>query len=302
MTVYNESAAAGPRDERAGVTELLYPGQSDDLGAEYVQERDIELNDLGLNRSIHNVSCPRLTAYLPDPDAATGVGMLVIPGGGFMHLAIDKEGYDIARWLNGLGVAAFVLKYRTAIVDPDQAMPTGEPTPEQVAAWRAKEREMRQDYIPLAVQDAHRGLRIMRARAEEFGLDPRKLGVIGFSAGGYLTVELGVGGQEGDGDAADPIERASSRPDFMVPMYPANPPNALERVDERTAPAFIVQAFDDFLPIENSLSLASALAAAKVSAEAHLYAQGGHGFGLGVNGGPVASWTERFADWLALLT
>jgi acetyl esterase/lipase len=249
------------------------PGWKCAAPAESVEQRHVEMNAEGRNRAIAGVTCPRYQVFLP-AEGATGAAVVVFPGGAFQHLAIDKEGYDIARWLNSLGIAAIVGIYRVGGRDDRaQATLSGE-------------------------QDSRRLMRIARAHAAEWGIDPGKIGAMGFSAGGHMTLSVGMEWEEGRADAADPVERVSSRPDFIAPLYaPAREP-MLAKVSAQMPPTFIVQACDDFLPVEGNAQLFLALRQAKVPVEMHLFVQGGHGFGLGVRGGGVAAWPGLFADWL----
>ena len=144
-------------------------------------------------------------------------------------------------------------------------------------------------------------MRLVRSRAAASDIDLARIGAMGFSAGAYLAAVVGVDGDEGQPEASDPVERTSCRPDFLALLYPAVPRGIEDRIDARTPPTFLAQADDDFLPTENSVRFYRALHAAKVPSELHIYARGGHGFGLGVRGGPAASWTARFADWLDML-
>jgi acetyl esterase/lipase len=218
------------------------------------------------------------------------VAVLVLPGGGFQHLAVDKEGYDVARWLCLLGAAAIVVKYRTTTKDH--------------AATRGRAAiDDREAAIAAALQDTQRAIRVVRSRAQEWRVDPTKIGVLGFSAGGYLVAEAATRWDEGHPDALDRVERASCKPDYLGLLYPEIPEGVEDRVTSETGPAFIVQAGDDFLdPVKHALRFYAALRQAQVPAEMHLYAQGGHGFGLGVHGGAAASWPERFAAWLEVVT
>jgi acetyl esterase/lipase len=150
-----------------------------------------------------------------------------------------------------------------------------------------------------ALQDTQRAIRIVRSRAQEWCVDPHKIGVLGFSAGGYLVAEAATRWDTGQPEAADAVERESNKPDFSGLLYPAIAVGAEDRVTPETGPAFIAQAGDDFLdPVEHGLRFYLALRQAKVPVEMHLFAEGGHGFGLGVHGGAPASWPAHFADWL----
>jgi acetyl esterase/lipase len=241
------------------------------------------------------VDIPTLTPYLPPKDKATHAAIVVCPGGGYSHLA-DHEGAPVAEWLNSIGIAAFVLKYR---LGPRY-------------------------HHPAPLQDAARAIRTVRARAADWNLDLERIGILGFSAGGHLASTLGTHFDSGKADAADPIERFSSRPNLMILIYPvitmrqqthaASKKNLLgstpapelvallsneEHVTKETPPTFLVHTMTDpGVPVENSLSFATALRKAGVPFEFHLYERGPHGFGLGQKDPILATWPERCADWL----
>jgi acetyl esterase/lipase len=226
-----------------------------------------------VDRSVTFVSMPDLTVYLPLKEKNTGVGIILCPGGGYEHLAIDKEGHDVAKWLNSIGIAGFVLKYRL---------------PRAKGAGYTME-------APL--QDAQRALRIVRTRAEEWHLDASRIGMMGFSAGGDLAARAGMSWDQGQSSATDLVERASCRPDFLVLAYPAMPKEL--HVGTDTPPAFLVQTSDDrTVSPENSIRFYLALLQAKVPAELHIYLKGGHGFGMVHSGLPTASWPLRLEDWM----
>jgi len=240
---------------------------------------------------------PTLTPYFPPKEKATGAAIIICPGGGYSHLA-DHEGAPVAEWLNTLGITAFVLKYR---IGPRY-------------------------HHPAPLQDAARAIRLVRARAKEWGLDPERIGILGFSAGGHLASTAGTHFDTAKPDSADPIERVSSRPNLMVLVYPVitmrekthagskkqllgdNPSPELvallsneEHVTKETPPTFIVHTFTDTaVPVENSLMFVEALRRAGVSFEFHLYERGAHGFGLGTKDPILATWPARCADWLRL--
>lgn len=244
---------------------------------------------------------PTLTPYWPAKERATGAAVIVCPGGGYSRLA-EHEGRPVAEWLNTLGVTAFVLKYRHTARYPH----------------------------PAPLQDAARAIRTVRARAKEWGLDPARVGILGFSAGGHVASTAGTHFDAGKADAADPVERVSSRPDLLILIYPvitmrelthagskknllgAEPKPELiallsneEQVTKETPPSFLVHTVNDAgVPVENSLMFVSALRGAGVPFELHLYERGPHGFGLGTRNGvrdPVLStWPDRCADWLRI--
>lgn len=254
-----------------------------------------------LDRFISQVTVATLTPYPAPAASATGAAVLVCPGGGYCGVAIDKEGHDIARWLNSFGVAGFVLKYRSP--NPPlgpRCQPDG----------------------PL--RDAQRALRLIRSRAREWRLDAGRLGILGFSAGGHLAASASTL----FGDSAEPdraLAKLSCRPDFTVLVYPviscsavgvlhagsrdnllgAAPTADLARrfsaelqVTRETPPAFLVHTGDDGVPVANSLLYYQALQRAGVGAELHLFAEGGHGYGMHQRGVAVDSWPERCREWL----
>lgn len=221
-----------------------------------------------VNERVRKVHQPDLTIHLPPSELATGTGILVCPGGGYHHLAINKEGHQIANWLNTLGVAAFVLKYR---LDRDEAL-----------------------------QDAQRAMRIIRHSASQWTVVPNQLGIMGFSAGGHLITNLAINNDEGKPNAQDPIEQQSCHPNFLMPIYVSLKGLDVEAdLPIHAPPAFLVGATDDTTtPPENSLRLYGALIKHDIPAELHLYERGKHGFGLGKNKGPVASWAMLCEAWL----
>ena len=227
-----------------------------------------------------NVTDPSITVYHAPEDKATGAAVLVCPGGGYHILALDLEGTEVADWLNGLGITAIVLKYRVPVRE-------GVPRHER----------------PL--QDAQRAMGIVRSRADEWNIDPERLGVLGFSAGGHLAATLSNTNKR-DYERIDGADTLSSVPDFAVLVYPAyltaseeGPELAPEvTVTDATPPTLLVQTEDDNIPVENSLFYYLALKQAGVPAEMHLYATGGHGYGLRKVDSPVHTWPERAARWL----
>jgi acetyl esterase/lipase len=243
---------------------------------------------------------PTLTICLAPKAEANGAAVVICPGGGYGFLAMDHEGHQVARWLNSLGVAGFILKYR------HRGNGFGHPAP---------------------LQDAQRAIATVRSRAAEWGVEPDRIGILGFSAGGHLASTAGTHFHKGKPDAPDPLDRVSCRPDFMILVYPVisftepfthrgsmrnllgkDPdPRLVEslsnerQVTPETPPTFLVHSNEDRgVPPENSVAFYLALRKAKVPAELHVYAKGGHGFGLGVPGTPpaTATWPARCADWM----
>ena len=239
---------------------------------------------------------PTLTLYQPPPDKATGAIVVVCPGGGYGGLA-NHEGPPIAEWLNGLGVSAVVLRYRLA--------PSA--------------------HHPAMLQDAARAIRTVRANAESWKVDPGRVGVLGFSAGGHLASTIATHFDSGDPNATDPVERFSSRPDRAILIYPVislvtpythlgskknllgdNPTKELAeslsnelRVTKDTPPTFLAHTDQDAaVPPENSLLFALALRKAKVPVELHVFEKGQHGLGLGRAGFAFSEWPQLCAKWL----
>ena len=250
---------------------------------------------------VRHVQKPDIAVFLPSRKNATGEAVVVCPGGGYHILAYDWEGSDIARWLNSKGIAAFVLKYRLP-GSSNNIVPRLSP-----------------------LMDAQRAMRMVRANAEHWNLDPDKIGIMGFSAGGHLASTLSTHFDGGDPDNADPIERVSCRPDFSILIYPvisfsdeithAGSKEALigENPDEElveyysnelqitgdTPPAILIHSADDAaVPVENSLAYYNALRKYNKQSELHLYPYGGHGFSLAIGRGHLSSWTDRVIDWI----
>ena len=241
---------------------------------------------------------PTITPFLAPKETATGAAVLICPGGGYSHLSDIKEGSDVAKWLNSLGISAFVLKYRLGM----------------------------RYHTPNQLLDSARALRTVRARAKEWSIDPARIGILGFSAGGHLASTLGTHFDQGKPDDKDESERVSSRPDLMILIYPVitmgdfahkdsrsyllgeNPsPDLIKlysnelQVTKDTPPTFLAHSVaDPGVPVENSLMFAAALRKAGVPFEIHLYEQGPHGFGLAPTNPILATWTELCANWLAV--
>jgi len=271
----SNSFAADPN----GKTELLWPnGAPGALGN--------EPNDK-----------PTITIYLPEKEKSVGSAVVIFPGGGYRMVAIDHEGHQVARWLNNLGIAAFVVDYR------HRGRGYGHPAP---------------------IQDAQRAIRIVRSRAAEFGIEQNKIGIIGFSAGGHLASTAGTHYNEKFYEPNDAIDSVSARPDFMILIYPVisfgpiahsgsrssllgnNPSQEMidkfsneKQVDSNTPATFLVHATDDkAVPVENSINFYLACKKVKVPVEMHIWLKGGHGFGLGKPEMPASKWPVLCADWL----
>jgi len=226
-----------------------------------------------------DVSTPTITLYKSKLN--TGAAIVVFPGGGYQQLAIDLEGTEVCDWLNDIGVTCVLLKYR---------VPDSGPYPKSAAA----------------LQDAQRTMGIVRQHAAEWGIDPHRIGVLGFSAGGYLSAAVSSIYGTRLYPPIDAADQLSCRPDFSVVIYPgylsiaeqnfiANP--AIQPTTD-TPPTFILQAEDDPVHVENSLVYFLALKNAKVPAELHIYAQGGHGYGLRPRDLPIMGWPKLVETWL----
>ncbi len=239
---------------------------------------------------------PTLTVYLPDPGKAVRTGVVVCPGGGYVMLAMKKEGTDIAEWLNSIGIAAFVLKYR---LGPRY-------------------------HYPIEMWDGQRAMRYVRYHAKEYGIDPNRIGIWGFSAGGHLASTVGTHFDNGNPQATDPIDRMSCRPDFMVLAYAVIsmlPPYVHEgsmhallgeypnpklqrylsnqlQVTPETPPTFLFSTDDDTtVPCENSVLFFLALRKNHVPAEMHIFEPGHHGVGLAPTHAALSIWPTLLANW-----
>jgi lysophospholipase L1-like esterase/acetyl esterase/lipase len=237
-------------------------------------------------RVVYNVSQPTLVAYLPDPKRATGSAVVIAPGGGFHALSIDSEGIDVAEWLVSKGIAAFVLKYRLI------HSLTTDPVAEMNNPPRSRgEKDIERDtVIEMGTQDGLTAIKYLRQNAFKYGLDPQKIGIIGFSAGG--TVAMSAVYQASDAD----------RPNFVAPIYAYTGSIKEHKIPAAKTPIFICVAADDQLDLlPHSTELFQKWQAAGQSSELHVYHAGGHGFGMRVNGKHTDTWYVRFTDWMASL-
>ncbi len=244
-----------------------------------------------------DVDKPSLTLYPVSGSGKVETGVVVFPGGGYVHLAMDHEGTQIAEWLNKLGISAFVLKYR---LGPKY-------------------------HYPVELWDAQRAIRYVRAHARDYSIRADRIGIWGFSAGGHLASTAGTHFDRGDPNGSDAIDKESSRPDFMILAYPVitmldpyvhhgslhallgeKPNPELVRslsnetqVTPETPPTFLfATANDNVVPVENSVQFDEALNKAGVPAEMHIYLKGPHGVGLAQNDPVLRTWPDRLADWL----
>lgn len=252
------------------------PGEAKDIGPEKVTEPK---NDKDVKR-VGNVSEPTITIYSPPNEKANGSAVVVAPGGGYSILAIEHEGTQVGEWLNSLGVTAVLLKYRVP-KRPGQ-------TPDNLAM----------------IQDAQRAITLVRSKQTELGIDPTRVGMLGFSAGGHLTACTALTKKR----TYDPVDKAdgvfSHEPNFAILVYPAyltDKGGKLKpefEVKPDSPPMFFAHSSDDPVTSEGSVALYVALTKNKVPAELHLYASGGHGYGMRKTGNPSASWPARAADWM----
>lgn len=259
------------------------PGDTKELPPEADQTKNSDRLIAGRRIiKLGNVSRPQLAVFRPAKEKDTGAAVVICPGGGFNILAYDLEGTEVAEWLNGLGVTGIVLKYRVPARDPAKR-------------WLA------------AVQDAQRAVSLVRGRAAEWGVDPNRIGILGFSAGGTTAAYTALSGANRHYAPVDPSDQVSGRPDFALLIYTGG---FVERgqttlrsdvaIGPGAPPFFLVHAFDDGVPVQNSLLLAAEVKKQGGSAEVHVYDTGGHGYGLRhVPGLPVTTWPARAAEWLA---
>jgi len=246
------------------------------------------------DRVITNVSDPTLSVFLPEPEAATGTAILIAPGGALRALAFDNEGVRVAEWLNGKGIAGFVLKYRTLQQDPDA--PRG-PLPGMPGPGARAELVIRNananpapddaaltEVLELAVADARQALRLIRDNAADWGIDPERVGIMGFSAGGGVAIGTALAGL------------SDAYPDFLISVYG---PSLMDvDVPDHAPPLFIAVGATHFNVTSGVLALFSAWKAAGKPAEIHVYDQVSGGFGMTRRGLPVDAWVDRLHEWL----
>jgi acetyl esterase/lipase len=266
--LFVSAAAAAPQSI------LLWPNGAPGSEGKTAEEA-VRVTEQG-EHVVSSVHHPSITPYLAAKGQSTGAAVILIPGGGHRELWMDHEGYDVAKFLSTHGVSAFVLKYRLAREPGSTYSIEGN-----------------------ALSDTKRAIRLVRSRAAEWGLDPHHVGVMGFSAGGELAALASARFDGGIADAVDPIERESSKPAFQALLYPAIPHDM--KLTAQTPPAFLICGENDRPDIARGLpELYLALKTAGVSAELHVYAGVGHGFGLREsNRPPVSDWPQVFLEWLA---
>lgn len=284
----------GPWQPAGGLRQLkIWPGDAPDgtfrpQPAESVQTYDDPAAAGGTSQAVLNIAVPTMT-IVPPKGRNTGTAVIVFPGGGFQKVFIDLEGTEICGWLTARGITCVVSKYRA---------PGGNDF------WDASVGHQVTPAIPRALQDAQRTIRLVRARAAEFGIDPHRIGVLGMSAGGYLVAQTS-NILKPSYRPVDAVDQVSSRPDFAVALYPGHicrDDGAFDPslpVSKAAPPTFIAQAWDDATdPVCNSLMYASALDKTGVSTEVHLFAKGGHAFALRHGKEPVGLWPQLVERWL----
>lgn len=265
------------------------PGETKAIGPETLTEPkkgQIDVKRLG------NVSEPTITVYAPPKDKSTGTAVVVAPGGGYSILAIEHEGSDVCEWLTKQGVTAVLLKYRVP------------------------KRDMQKPDNLAQLQDAQRAVTLVRGMSKELGVEPTRVGMLGFSAGGHLTVCTALAQKRMYDNVDKSDEQNGHRPDFAILVYPAyltdkdgklKPEFQADKdakaqpefeVRKSSPPMFFAHSSDDPVSSEGSVAMYSALKKAGVPAELHLYATGGHGYGMRKTGNPSASWPDRVADWM----
>jgi acetyl esterase/lipase len=224
---------------------------------------------------VKSINNPSITVYLPPKEKATGAAVVVCPGGGHRELVFNAEGVEAAEFLNSIGVAAFVLKYRLV---------------------REENSPYKFDNVK---EDAYRAMRTVRSRAKEWGVDVNRLGMLGFSAGGEVVAMVAYGNGDGDKNAKDPIDRENGKPNFQMLVYPG-PSFIPETISSDAPPAFLLAANDDPCCSGSVVEILNKYRAAKVPIEVHLYTQGNHAFNMGNRSqlNSIKTWPLRMADWL----
>lgn len=263
---------------------LLWPNGLPAGSVQYTAEQKEALTSKTTDERIAFVDSPTLTVFAAPAETATGCSVIICPGGGYNILAWPKEGLEVAEWFNSIGVTAFVLKYRVPRRIPERIH------------WEP-------------MQDVQRAVRLVRHDAQRWNLDPQRIGVLGFSAGGHLTVMAGTHYDTRCYDPVNEIDTESARPNFICPIYCAYLGDqyddrkeaklgSLVEVDQQTPPTFLVVTWDDALRGAQSALLFAELKKHDVPAELHVFAKGGHGYGMRPSERPVAQWPKLLHAWL----
>jgi acetyl esterase/lipase len=269
----------------------VWPGVAP--GSETWKQKEVEYLNPGKQKMVRNVVQPTLTAYLPERAKANGTAVIVCPGGGFRFLSWESEGTEVAKWLQARGVAAFVLKYRlvdTGATEAEFQKSLAElfrslsQSTDGKAPANPVQRIEKSKIVSLAAADGRQAIKLVRQRAAEWGIAPDRIGILGFSAGGMVTMGVVMN------------HDAESRPNFAAPIYGGSTGGATIPAD---APSlFILCADDDAMMAAGSAKLYTEWKAAKKPAELHIYSKGGHGFGMNKRSLPVDTWIDRLGDWL----
>lgn len=263
----------------------IAPGEKGDIGPEADKSKPDSNKVAGQYVTrLGDVSKPTITIFKPPADKDTGAAVVVCPGGGYSILAYDLEGTEVCKWLNSVGVTGVLLKYR-------------------VPARKGLEKHT------AALQDVQRAIGLVRHRASEWKIDPQRIGVLGFSAGGHLSASVSNNFAERTYPAVDDADKVSCRPDAAFLIYPAYlvEKNDLSKVaadlkvTDKTPPTFIIMTQDDGIKVENAYTYALALKNAKVPVEVHTFAKGGHGYGLRPTENPVTKWPALATEWMKTL-
>lgn len=271
---------AAPAPPEAKYTLKLWPGKAPGevgtIGAEQFQAD--RPNDAKKVKRLMNVTEPLVEVFPAPGEKADAPAVVICPGGGYSILAWDLEGTEVAQWLNTQGVTGVVLKYRVP-----------------------KREKLAKHELPL--MDAQRAVRLVRAHAKDWGIDPKNVGILGFSAGGHLAAAASTNYEKSAYEAIDDADKLSARPDFSILIYPAYlvEKGALApefKVTKDTPPAFLAHTHDDGVTAESSARYYLALLENKIPAELHIYRQGGHGYGLRPSANSVSTWPARCNEWL----
>jgi len=234
---------------------------------------------------VYNVAKPSLTIFTPDPAVANGTSVVICPGGGFIALSMGNEGYDVAKWLVKKGITCFVLKYRVAHINTTDAVKYFN---DAIHGGDKEKLQNQKNAVPYSIADGKAALKYVRAHAAEYKINPNKIGIIGFSAGGTVAASAAFN------------YTAENKPNFVAPIYAYFPKEMQGKVENDAPPLFIVVAANDALNLQShSVDLFTAWNTAKKDAELHVYNLGSHGFGMRVQHTTSDTWIERFYDWMA---
>ena len=234
---------------------------------------------------VYNVAKPSLTIFTPDPAIANGTSVVICPGGGFIALSLGNEGYDVAKWLVKKGITCFVLKYRLAHINTTDAVKYFN---DAIHGGDKEKLQNQKNAVPYSIADGKAAIKFVRAHAAEYKINPNKIGIVGFSAGGTVAASAAFN------------YTAENKPNFVAPIYAYFPKEMQGKVESDAPPLFIAVAANDALNLQShSVDLFNAWNTAKKDAELHVYNLGSHGFGMRVQHTTSDTWIERFYDWMA---